>query len=65
MKMPNDIAEFFNRKPIDIPVIAVTGGKGGTGKTSVAINLATALSIKDYSVMLVDTARMLFAEFSR
>ncbi|HEY2417979.1 MAG TPA: P-loop NTPase, partial [Steroidobacteraceae bacterium] len=27
-----------------VQVIAVTGGKGGTGKTSVAVNLATALA---------------------
>jgi MinD superfamily P-loop ATPase len=45
----------FNRKPADIPVIAVTGGKGGTGKTSVAVNLAAALGMKGYRVLLVDT----------
>ena len=27
-----------------VQVIAVTGGKGGTGKSSVAVNLATALA---------------------
>lgn len=54
-KLSSDIAELFSKKPVDIPVIAVTGGKGGTGKTSVAINLATVLGMKEYSVMLVDT----------
>ena len=30
--------------PGPVQVIAVTGGKGGVGKTSVAVNLATALA---------------------
>ena len=30
--------------PSPVQVIAVTGGKGGVGKTSVAVNLATALA---------------------
>ncbi len=47
--------EVFNKKPVDIPVVAVTGGKGGTGKTSVAVNLAVALDAKRCRVMLVDT----------
>ena len=37
-----------------VQVIAVTGGKGGVGKTSVAINLATALSASGKRVMLLD-----------
>ena len=53
--MSSDVQEFFKSKPIDVPMVAVTGGKGGTGKTSVAINLATVLSMKGDSVMLVDT----------
>ena len=28
----------------DISVVAITGGKGGVGKTSIAINLSIALS---------------------
>jgi RimJ/RimL family protein N-acetyltransferase/Mrp family chromosome partitioning ATPase len=35
-------------------VIAVTGGKGGVGKTSVAVNLATALGSTGKRVMLLD-----------
>jgi MinD superfamily P-loop ATPase len=54
-KLSSDIVKFFKRKPVNIPMVAVTGGKGGTGKTSVAINLATILSMKGDSVMLVDT----------
>jgi MinD superfamily P-loop ATPase len=34
--------------------IAVTGGKGGTGKTVVAVNLAAGLSAEGLKVMLVD-----------
>jgi MinD superfamily P-loop ATPase len=49
------VIQVFNRKPVDTPVIAVTGGKGGTGKTSVAVNLAAALSEKGCHVLLVDT----------
>ena len=35
-------------------MIAVTSGKGGVGKTNVSINLATALSKRGRSVMLLD-----------
>ena len=52
--MISDITSAFNRKTVNIPVIAVTGGKGGTGKTSVAVNLAAALGMKGYRVLLVD-----------
>jgi flagellar biosynthesis protein FlhG len=37
-----------------VQVIAVTGGKGGTGKTSVAVNLATALAQLGRKTMLLD-----------
>jgi len=37
-----------------VPVVAVTGGKGGTGKTTVAVNLAVGLSLRGFRVMLVD-----------
>ena len=53
--MPIDVAEYFKRRPVNVPIVAVTGGKGGTGKTSVAINLATILGTNGSSVMLVDT----------
>jgi flagellar biosynthesis protein FlhG len=37
-----------------VQVIAVTGGKGGTGKTTVAVNLATALAKAGRRVLLLD-----------
>lgn len=37
-----------------VKVIAVTGGKGGVGKTSVSVNLATALAAAGKRVMLLD-----------
>ncbi len=37
-----------------INVLAVTGGKGGVGKTSIAINLAIALADQQRKVMLLD-----------
>ena len=41
-------------QPGPVQVIAVTGGKGGVGKTSVAVNLATALATTGRRVMLLD-----------
>ena len=47
-------AKLLRRKRVSVPVVAVTGGKGGTGKTTVAVNLAVGLSMKGSKVMLID-----------
>ena len=41
-------------RPDPVQVIAVTGGKGGVGKTSVAVNLAAALASQGKRVLLFD-----------
>lgn len=38
----------------ETPIIGVTGGKGGTGKTTVAVNLAVALAERGLRVLLLD-----------
>ena len=42
------------RNPKPVKVLAVTGGKGGVGKTSVSINLAIALAERGRRVVLMD-----------
>jgi MinD superfamily P-loop ATPase len=49
-----EVIEAFHRKDFTTPVIGITGGKGGVGKTTVAINLACALADKGRRVALVD-----------
>ena len=41
-----------DKRPVQ--VIAVTGGKGGTGKTNIAVNLALALAAEGHRTMLLD-----------
>lgn len=42
------------RKPQPVKVIAVTGGKGGVGKTNICANLAVALAMRKKRVLLLD-----------
>src|ERR1700691_2824343 len=46
------LAELNSTRPVK--VIAVTGGKGGVGKTTVSANLAVAIAAQGRDVMLVD-----------
>src|SRR5690349_7477128 len=46
--------ENFGIQPNPVQVIAVTGGKGGVGKTTVAVNLAASLASRGKEVMLLD-----------
>jgi flagellar biosynthesis protein FlhG len=41
-------------RPDPVQVVAVTGGKGGVGKTSVAVNLSAALAAQGKRVLLFD-----------
>lgn len=53
---PIDQASGLRRmaNPHPVRVIAVTGGKGGVGKTNVSLNMAIALANMDKEVMLMD-----------
>ena len=48
----NGILRLKDNKPVK--VIAVTGGKGGVGKTTVSTNLALSIAARGREVMLVD-----------
>ncbi len=57
--MPSPEMSLINSKKLNslarpVQVIAVTGGKGGVGKTSVAVNLAAALTTAGRQVVLLD-----------
>ena len=52
MSQMNDIAQGASSKPVK--VIAVTGGKGGVGKSNIAVNMAIALCQLGHKVMLLD-----------
>ena len=56
--MPPELNVIHNTKlnslATPVQVIAVTGGKGGVGKTSVSVNLATALTSAGKRVVLLD-----------
>lgn len=52
--LPPEVVEAFHGKKFTTPVLGITGGKGGVGKTTVAINLACALADRDLNIALID-----------
>lgn len=53
-RLLSEILNAIHKKEFKTPVIGVTGGKGGVGKTTVAVNLAEALAGMGYKVALAD-----------
>lgn len=52
--MAREIGELYFDVAENTRVIAITSGKGGTGKTSLAVNLAIGLQMAGQKVMLID-----------
>jgi MinD superfamily P-loop ATPase len=53
-RLPPEVIKEIHKKDFKTPVICVTGGKGGVGKTTVSVNLAEALVNMGYRVALTD-----------
>jgi MinD superfamily P-loop ATPase len=52
--MDAETLEIIHQRPIETPLISITGGKGGVGKSTVAVNIAEALVQSGYRVALAD-----------
>ena len=48
------LSPTLSQHRLPVQTIAVAGGKGGVGKSNVAVNLAAALGVVDHEVLLVD-----------
>jgi MinD superfamily P-loop ATPase len=52
--LQSEVIRAFHRKDFTTPVVGITGGKGGVGKTTVAVNIACALADRGVRTALVD-----------
>jgi MinD superfamily P-loop ATPase len=52
--MDAETLEIIHQRPIETPLISITGGKGGVGKSTIAVNIAEALVQSGYRVALAD-----------
>ena len=52
--MGSEVLSVIHQKPVKTPVIGITGGKGGVGKSVIAVNITEALVQMGYKVSLVD-----------
>ena len=52
--LEKDVISQLHQKSIEIPVIGITGGKGGVGKSTTAVNIAEAFLQTGHKVSLVD-----------
>lgn len=52
--MRPEVIRWFHAAPFATPVIGVAGGKGGVGKTAVAVNLASSFAAAGHRTALVD-----------